>query len=272
MLEKLYTWNSYTFLLDLEKRYATNNYCIVNFLYFANAMQYHLFEEEKTSPDKIYENTLLQSDFLLPDGIALQTRYRFFWPKKYKLSNLNGTDLTPQILAYFSKKYTLHLYIYSLYDEKIGKSEEWLHKSVTKLEQEYNIGIIHSYQSHYSQRWISYPWEIIWWKVIHDNGIINIFLNCTWTPFQENRTQEHKSWFVENNMMVLNVGWFLDFYSGFEKRAPHRIVKARILETFWRITTNPKKNLKKFIAMFGVCRVVSKKFIHYLSRKNIIWK
>lgn len=57
----------------------------------------------------------------------------------------------------------------------------------------------------------------------------------------------------------MNVGGFLDFVAGFEKRAPVWVVKARIFETFWRIGTNPRKNMKKFLAMFGILRILFRK-------------
>jgi UDP-N-acetyl-D-mannosaminuronic acid transferase (WecB/TagA/CpsF family) len=105
----------------MEKIYADQKFCVVNFLYFANAMQYRLFETPRNAADTIYKEALAHSDLLLPDGIALQMwDSRSRKPKRW-LHNLNGTDLTPQILSYFTTKYTVHLYISSLYDENIGK-------------------------------------------------------------------------------------------------------------------------------------------------------
>jgi UDP-N-acetyl-D-mannosaminuronic acid transferase (WecB/TagA/CpsF family) len=96
---------------------------VVNFLYFANAVQYHVLELDryKKSADKIYARSLTASDFLLPDGIALQVWSYFDSGRKYRLQNLNGTDLTPKILSYLSNRYSVNLFVYSLYDEKIDK-------------------------------------------------------------------------------------------------------------------------------------------------------
>lgn len=261
MIEKLYTWNAEDLIKDIDAVYAANEFCTVNFLYFANAVQYHLLESntEQTIEDKVYAHALIESDFLLPDWIALQVWWYFNRKPKMRLQNLNWTDFTPKILSYFSQKYTVHLYIYSLYDEKIQKSQEWLHKATQKLTNEYGIDIIHAYQSHFNQRWQDFPWDDMEHNVDTSGNVINIFLNCTWSPFQEKRTEKNKDWFQKNKMMVLNVGWFLDFYSWFEKRAPERVVKAKVLETFWRVASNPKKNLKKFVAMFWVFRLLGKK-------------
>lgn len=261
MLDTLYPRTSEAFIDELDVLYKKNEYAVVNFLYFANAVQYHLLEDEssQTIDDKRYASALNESDFLLPDGIALQVWSYFSRKPKIWLQNLNWTDLTPKILEHFSKKYTVHLYIYSLYDERIQKWQEWLHKATNKLTNEYWIETIHAYQSHFNQRWKDFPWDDMNTTIDTSWNVINIFLNCTWSPFQEKRTEENKDRFVENKMMVLNVWWFLDFYSGFEKRAPERVVKAKVLETFWRIATNPKKNLKKFVAMFGVFNLLLKK-------------
>lgn len=271
MIEKLYRWNAETLIKDIEAVYSANSFCIVNFLYFANAVQYHLLESdsERTDTDKIYANTLHASDFLLPDWIALQMWTYFSLSPKAWLYNLNWTDLTPQILQYFSQHYPVTLYIYSLYDEKIWKWQEWLWKATSKLTQEYKVQNIHTYQSHYNQRGQDFPRDEMSQSVDANDKCRNIFLNCTGSPFQENRVEKNKERFVKNRMLVLNVWWFLDFYSWFEKRAPKRVVKAKVLETFWRITSNPKKNLKKFIAMFGVVRLIGKRIF---SRDSSLWK
>ncbi len=270
MLEKLFQNDVDVFLHELDDLYHRKWYAIVNFLYFANAVQYHLLDNDtrKTPSDFAYQHALCEGDFLLPDGIALQVWNRFFSQKKKWIQNLNGTDLTPRILEYFTTRYKTNLSIYSLYDEKIGKDQTRLHKAQQKLEQQYTLYHIVSYQSHYKQRWEDYPWYENTMQH-NDEHVVNIFLNCTWSPFQEKWIEQHKQRFIDNKMMVLNVWWFLDFYSWFEKRAPKRVVKARVLETFWRITTNPAKNLKKFVAMFGVVWLLWRKLLSSLSS---LWK
>lgn len=119
MLEKLYRGNTEAILKDITDRYDQQDFAVVNFLYFANAMQYHLFEEPQNKKDEEYKQALLNSDFILPDGIALQLwNYIAYKPRSW-VSNLNGTDLTPRILEYITSKYTVELYIASLYDERI---------------------------------------------------------------------------------------------------------------------------------------------------------
>lgn len=269
MLEKLYRGDTEQILKDIIDCYKQQDFAVVNFLYFANAMQYHLFEEPQNKKDIEYKHALLGSDFLLPDGIALQLwDYVAHKPKSW-VSNLNGTDLTPRILEYITEKYTVELYIASLYDERIWKWKEWLEIAIEKFKSHYGIQKIHGFQTHFTERWSEYPWEE-WtlsdtWK---EENVCRIVMHCTWTPFQELWTEQHKDWYQKNKMLVLNVWGFVDFFSGFEQRAPERVVRARVLETFWRITTNPKKNLKKFIAMFWIWRVILKNVV--AKMKNLL--
>ncbi|MBP6910822.1 hypothetical protein KBC03_04510 [Patescibacteria group bacterium] len=60
---------------------------MVNFLYFANAMSYHLFEKSRNEKEVAYKHALLHGDFLLADGIALQLWSK--WSSGKRVHNLN---------------------------------------------------------------------------------------------------------------------------------------------------------------------------------------
>jgi hypothetical protein len=49
----------------------------VNFIYFSQLVSQHVFStaKKKTEKEKEYKKLILKSDFLLPDGIALQVFY-----------------------------------------------------------------------------------------------------------------------------------------------------------------------------------------------------
>lgn len=206
----------------------------------------------------LYSTALLKSDFLLPDGIALQVRSRVSEQKP--VHNLNGTDFTPKFLQYLNDHESTSLYIYSLYDPKIKKGKERLDKAITMLRHTYPaIRIVFSHQSLYAERGKDFPWKTLDERVQEDTSRTKVFLNATGTPFQELRTEEHRAQFEKNELLVMNIGGFIDFVSGFEIRAPRWMVKARVLETFWRISRNPRKNFKKFAAMFGIRRIVLRK-------------
>jgi UDP-N-acetyl-D-mannosaminuronic acid transferase (WecB/TagA/CpsF family) len=51
----------------------------VNYIYFSQIVSQKLFSstKKKTEKEKEYKKLILKSDFLLPDGIALQIFYYF---------------------------------------------------------------------------------------------------------------------------------------------------------------------------------------------------
>ena len=68
----------------------------------------------------------------------------------------------------------------------------------------------------------------------------------------------------------MNNGATLDYYSGFETRAPKRVVQLRVGETLRRIITQPQKNLKKFLAMFKIVKyrsyIIHRKLSQYMHK------
>ena len=120
IIKKLSAQRAEELIPELVSTYIDQGYAVVNFLYFANAMQYYLLEgDDKTKTYSQYKEALLASDFLLPDGIALELWTK--WTMKKNVYNLNGTDLTPRVLAYLNDHHSTSVYISSLYDPKIGK-------------------------------------------------------------------------------------------------------------------------------------------------------
>lgn len=107
------------------QHYLAHGSTVVNFLYFANVMKARLIETKTETRQTLYADALLQGDFLLPDGIALQLFYRrtsLGKAEKVWLHNLNGTDFIPQLLTHlFAQFPQAHVSIYSSYDSAIGK-------------------------------------------------------------------------------------------------------------------------------------------------------
>ncbi len=91
--------------------------------------------------------------------------------------------------------------------------------------------------------------------------MINVLLLARGTPRQEIWADEHIDKIRKHKLLVLSVGGLFDFLSGDEHRAPLRMRKARVLETPWRILTNPAKNLRKFVRMFGIVRYRTKQIL-----------
>lgn len=270
--------------------------CIVNFLYFARAMKFDVYKDNchpelvlgskcwnKFSMTKIdYKKALLQSDILCIDGIAMQIFDRvwqfFFWWKRKRTENLNGTDFLPYILEQTKDK-KIGIIMSTVYDPNINKWPEWMEKWLEKLQHLYpHIDIIFKHQSLFQNRGEDFPIEKCI-SVIKDkkNKYDHIlFLNGIWWPKQEIRTEQHKHLFKNTWIIIMNNGATLDYYSGFETRAPRRVVKMRIGETLRRITTQPEKNFKKFLAMFKIIDYrgyISLKYIKKsINYKKTTWK
>lgn len=245
--------------------------CIVSFVYFAQAMKFEIFKSEVESK---YKTALINADMVCIDGIAMQIFDQigqFFFPPRTRAwtQNLNGTDFLPFILEQTQEK-KVGIILSSVYDPKLGKGKEWMQKWLHELQRQYpHIEILFSHQTEFKTRGQDFPF----WKLqeILDNNTIKydhiLFLNGIGWPVQEIRTKEHRDFFDNSSIIVLNNGATIDYYSWFEKRAPQRVVKLRVGETLWRIITQPQKNLHKFFAMFQIIPYRGYLFKEYLKEK-----
>ena len=78
LLQKLFPGNREDFLQALISEYEKNGFTVVNYLYFASAMKYRLFEHQENPVHAQYKKALVESDFFLTDGIALQVFAYFY--------------------------------------------------------------------------------------------------------------------------------------------------------------------------------------------------
>jgi len=221
---------------------------IINFLYFAS-LQEHIIENKNNE----YINALLDSDLILPDWIALKL---FLAKNNIKISeNLNWTDFTPYLLK--NLKWKIHIWFYTVYDEKIGKSKRDAMKVKEYIQKNFAPEKIFSFVSHYNQRGKDFDFkkyeESLIWQYDY-----KIFLVWLWTPFQEIWTYKNKNFFKKHDIIVLNVWGLFDFWTSFEKRAPS-IIRKLNLEWARRFTQNPKKNWKKVKNSFKLIKHLIKK-------------
>lgn len=254
LIEKIYIWSKDQATKDILQTYKEQSYAIINFLYFGNAMHQRVFEKNQTKKQQQYTESLQASDYLFADGIALQVFVQ--WITKVWPENLNGTDFIPYFIqAVLNKEKHVHIALRSVYDKKIKKGEERLDKACQQFHDKFWQEIDYSWQCKYQQR---NEWRN---KQGHEASIkekknsIHILINCSGSPFQENRANNNKEWVKKNKIIVINAWWFVDFLSGFEQRAPKRVRRIRVGETFWRIACNPRKNFKKMWWMFGIMRL-----------------
>lgn len=249
ILEKLYPHSAEKAVNDILKLYDKQKYVLSNFIYFAVIDQQKLFKEKnKNTQQKEYKKFLLNSDFLFPDGMALQTYWmmaNWFWfklPTK-KLENLNWTDFIPYFLDEIKKRYWSQRIRLFLYWTKLDIVKEC--ERLFKLKW---FNVI------YSQDWFS---EFDWKKSEKEKNTIenpiNVLLIARWTPTQEIRVQKNLSRIKNNKFIVFTVWWLFDFIAAswwndniqwVQKRAPKLVRKIK-LEWLRRFITDPKRNRKK---------------------------
>lgn len=241
LLEKLYTWSSDEAVQSILDMYTNDGYSVVNYLYFANAMKWKLFEEgenknnEETTRQK-YSKALEHGNILLPDGIALELFYRYFSINWVQLTNLNWTDFLPYFLQkLWAKWIQAEIIIYGTRDEYIQQLEEHYGQY---------FPVIYAQDWYREFNWSQIPAYTLW--------TIRLLLVGRWSPLQEIWADDNREQIKKNHCLVMNQWWTFEFAIWVEHRAPNRVIKARVLETFRRIATNPRKNLKKFVNMFGV--------------------
>lgn len=283
--QKLFHWNKSQARESMKTICQTQWSCVVSFLYFAQAMKFKVYEgnaewkmknvEWKTIVNSTfwilnYKEALLNADLVFIDGIAMQI-FDWVWQfvfggKRVWTENLNGTDFTPYILEQ-TRDQKVAIIMSTVYDPKIEKWPEWMDKGLDKLKVLYpHIDIIFKHQTLFGQRGEDFPFEKLQ-QILNEkksNYDHILFLNGIGSPVQETWTEQHRNFFDQSGIIVMNNGATLDYYSWFETRAPQRVIKLRVGETLWRVCTQPKKNLHKFLVMFQIVyywRYLAKQFI-----------
>lgn len=259
LLEKLYVGGREAVLRDVLQTYRTRWSCTINFLYFANLAHHRLIEWTPQQAQQSYLDALRAGDFLLADGIALQLFYRWFSPasKGSMPDNLNGTDLNPWLIEQLLKEHTVSLYLYQCYDPPKGKTIAFLQKGIEALQHRFpGLKVVWADQCLFQEKGKDFQWDDLQKTVAWDSADIKIFLHCTGTPFQEIWAHEHRDVLKKLWFLVINAWGTIDFLTWYEQRAPMWVVRARVLETPWRILQHPTKNWKKLLWMFGIFRIV----------------
>lgn len=204
ILEKLFTKPAEQATREILQTYQQEEFCIVNFIYFASIVGQKLFSDaRKTEKEREYKKILLKADYLLPDGIALQIFYFFATLFKRisfntrRIPNLNGTDFVPYFLSSAKKKYgaqKLCLVLYGTKSEHLAKVEE-------KLKfKGYNV--IYA-QDGYSD----FNWETAQEALGEYQDTINIMIVGMSTPkipLQELRTSRNYQKIQDNKLLVIN--------------------------------------------------------------------
>lgn len=124
VLEKLTILDAENTTKEILERYREKVYGIIHFLYFASIILTGLDNDENTSKKEEYKKSILSSDFLLPDGIALKLLYQKYLKKE--LPNLNGTDFLPYFLSHIPYNQKVEIFLYGAIEEVAQKSAVYI--------------------------------------------------------------------------------------------------------------------------------------------------
>lgn len=198
----------------VEEWQVSNSSFIIHFMYYASL---ELFRKDTT-----YQNSLLLANYILVDGIGMQSYFKLLMNKS--MANLNGTDLSPKLIDTLLQK-NIPIVFY-------GTTQEQINRCNNNLKKQYHQQVLHYYQDGFS--------KLDWEKIPNQSAL---FIGMG-TPLQEAFVKEHINIIQEKKLMVITVGGYFDFLSGFYVRAPKWIRKIK-LEWLWRTLHHPLRHYKK---------------------------
>lgn len=265
-------------------KYLDKWYCFLNYAYFANIVSKKLFEENKSDLDvsyfkelllenykktqdedisAYYKKSILDSDFLLPDGIALQIFYFFarrfgkIKSKKYRLPNLNGTDFAPYFLDYLKNKIwqeKVKLVLYGTYPDLLDKTKLYLKNKW------FDVIYAQDGYTNFNRE------EFSKLDVLNQDWFVYVLLVARTTPkypIQEIWSYANENMIKKFNLLVMNQWWTFDFRVWQQKRAP-KLVRTIKLEWLWRLISDPKRNYKKVLDTMLLFKYI---FVYLLLKK-----
>jgi len=180
--------------------YERQHYCIISYLYFAPIVTHRVFAGPQNSNQKMYKHHLLENDFLLMDGIALQVFYCIarllgrIKTAKYWLPNLNGTDFFPYFIKQVKKKYgakKINFIFYGVYDQRDisivnqygatkqygTKKNQFKNARIAAIRQHFDLPIDYYYESNFTdESFTDFSFEDMQTHLKSD--AINIVMNC----------------------------------------------------------------------------------------------
>ena len=227
--------------------YNNQWHCVVNYIYFSQLVSQKVFSSaiKKTEKEKEYKKLILKSDFLLPDGIALQIFYycavilRAINSNTKWLPNVNWTDFTPYFLNNTKEKYWSQRINILLYGSKPDVVEKVKENLALKW---YNVIYIQDWFSEFDREKAEEALN----EYVDTINILLVARSTPKIPLQELRTSRNYQKIIDNKLLVMNVWGLFDFIAWVQKRAP-KLFRTLKLEWLRRLCSQPKRNWKKVV-------------------------
>lgn len=208
------------FFQDLDKFISHKKLGVISFF---NHHCYNLCYQ-----DTQYRNRVLNSDFLLRDGVGIKIALK---KMNYNQGlNLNGTDLIPKIIKHYDNTKSI-FFIF-------GSTMPWVSIAADKLIKKNNYFFLDGFQQDIF--YLNYIKERI------DENANNIILLGMGMPRQENLGSILKKQFSNYPGLVINGGGILDFVSKRKKRAP-LIMRKLGMEWLFRLMIEPKRLFYRYV-------------------------
>ena len=199
-----------------------NKKCIINTI---NPHSYIL-----SKSDKIFNDSLFNSDFLFPDGIGIVFSMKFLTGKGIK--KISGSDLHIHLLQKANKDGLKIFYM--------GSSQETLNKIKFRLNIEYPNCIVDFYSPPYKNKFSNED-NLNMISAINNFEPDVLFVGMT-APKQEKWVYSFKSQI--NAQIICSIGAVFDFYAGTIKR-PKQFWINLGLEWFIRFLKEPRRLFKR---------------------------
>lgn len=276
LVDKLFQWTAKQAVTQIDSIYRQQGFAIVSYVYGAVIVRNNLLKFSCLKMTK-WQEALFWSSIILPDGAALRTWRRVaHWLGRVvwvsHLSNLNGTDLFPQLLEYYLTQWPINLVCYAVYDEHLGLSKGFLlNRAGEWLEEHYWINWTYAQDTYYTNDDVNdWNWEAM--RAACNPDYPTIMMVCRGVPRQEIWSYENREQLQKHGIIACNQWATIDYRAWRESRAPRLVRKLR-LESVWRLISDPRKNRSKFWVSFRMMGEIMKLFIEkFEDRMKIGWR
>jgi N-acetylglucosaminyldiphosphoundecaprenol N-acetyl-beta-D-mannosaminyltransferase len=167
---------------------------------------------------------------------------------KLKITRVTGSDLLPELFTQLTKDIRVGIIG--------GNNESLIRQSLESRFPELNIQVIDTSQ------WTNSVYDIRRLRELVQYNALSIVLLCLGHPKQELLAKELKNydWAGSRPDWIMCVGATIDFLTGQQKRAPRFFQKIG-LEWFFRLVTNPKKFIQRYLnAVIPSLKLIIKSF------------
>lgn len=192
-----------------------------------NAHCYNLFRT-----DELYQNALLNSDVLIPDGVSVVWSIR--WLTGQKLQKISGADLFFYEMERIKQTYGKCFFL--------GSTETNLTKIKDRAGKEYPNVKIQTYSPPYKQEFTPEENQVMV-ELINAFQPDVLFVGMT-APKQEKWAYQYFNELKVGH--VCCIGAVFDFYAGTINRAPQWMIKLG-LEWFYRLIKEPRRMWRRYL-------------------------